>query len=143
MIQIGETTIDLNDPMTLAMVIGGCLLVLLLVLMIFAIRGSVRAARSAEPMAEQMTALGEHLRGLSENQHALSGGLKAVSDAQAAAQAQMVNTLERRLAEVQVKMGETLHGTAQKTARSLGELHTRLETIDKAQTNIEKLSSDV
>ena len=30
-----------------------------------------------------------------------------------------------------------------RTARSLGELQQRLETIDKAQTNIEKLSGDV
>jgi DNA recombination protein RmuC len=40
-------------------------------------------------------------------------------------------------------MSETLHGTATRTARSLGELHQRLETIDKAQANIEKLSGDV
>jgi DNA recombination protein RmuC len=40
-------------------------------------------------------------------------------------------------------MAETLNGTATRTARSLGELHQRLETIDKAQANIEKLSGNV
>ena len=143
MIQIGELTLNFNDPLTLALTIGGVILLLILILMIFAMRNASRAAQAAQPMAEQMGMMGEHLKNLSENQHALGGGLKAVSEAQAAAQAQMVNTLERRLEEVQVKMGESLHGTAQKTARSLGELQTRLETIDKAQTNIEKLSGDV
>ena len=40
-------------------------------------------------------------------------------------------------------MGESLHGSANRTARSLGELQQRLETIDKAQANIEKLSGNV
>ena len=143
MIQIGEFVLDLNDPITLAAVIGAAVLLLLLVLVILSLRASARAARSAEPMAEQISLLGSHLKDLSENQHALGGGLRAVSEAQAAAQASMVTTLEQRLEDVKMKMGETLQGTAQKTARSLGELHTRLETIDKAQSNIEKLSGDV
>ncbi len=40
-------------------------------------------------------------------------------------------------------MGETLSTSATRTAHSLGELQQRLEAIDKAQTNIEKLSGDV
>jgi DNA recombination protein RmuC len=51
--------------------------------------------------------------------------------------------MEQRLAEVQRNMTEALHGTSTRTARSLGELQTRLETIDKAQANIEKLSGNV
>jgi len=143
MIQIGDIELRLDDPYVLGALAGFLILVLLLILAILLLRASARAARSTEPIAQQMSLLGDSLKSLSENQHALGGGLRAVSDAQAAAQAQMVNTLERRLEEVQLKMGESLHGTAQKTARSLGELHTRLETIDKAQTNIEKLSGDV
>ena len=55
----------------------------------------------------------------------------------------MLQVMEQRLAEVQRQMTEALHGTSTRTARSLGELHTRLETIDKAQANIEKLSGNV
>jgi DNA recombination protein RmuC len=40
-------------------------------------------------------------------------------------------------------MGDTLHGSAQRTARSLGDLQQRLEAIDRAQAKIEKLSGDV
>ncbi len=40
-------------------------------------------------------------------------------------------------------MGDSLGQSAIRTARSLGELQQRLETIDRAQTKIEKLSGDV
>ena len=66
-----------------------------------------------------------------------------MSEAQAAAQSNMLTLMEQRLAEVSAKMNEQLHGSATRTARSLGELQQRLETIDKAQENIEKLSGDV
>jgi DNA recombination protein RmuC len=69
--------------------------------------------------------------------------LRAVSDAQATSQAQMLQVMNQRLAEVQKNMGDSLHGTATKTAHSLGELQQRLATIDKAQANIEKLSGNV
>jgi DNA recombination protein RmuC len=47
------------------------------------------------------------------------------------------------LEETTRSMGDSLHGTATRTARSLGALQARLEAIDKAQDNIEKLSGDV
>jgi DNA recombination protein RmuC len=40
-------------------------------------------------------------------------------------------------------MSENLQGSARRTAQSLGELHQRLQAIDKAQDNITKLSGDV
>jgi DNA recombination protein RmuC len=40
-------------------------------------------------------------------------------------------------------MKDTLTGSSEKTTKSLTELQERLATIDKAQTNIEKLSGDV
>jgi DNA recombination protein RmuC len=51
--------------------------------------------------------------------------------------------MEARLAEVTRAMGDSLNTSAVRTARSLGELQQRLETIDRAQTKIEKLSGDV
>ena len=47
------------------------------------------------------------------------------------------------LSEMQDRMKETLHGSSEKTTESLTQLQERLATIDKAQTNIEKLSGDV
>ena len=143
MIQIGDTFIDLSNPITVGVIVGIMLFALLLVLVTLSLRAAGRSARAAEPIAAQIGLLGEHVRSLNDGQNMLAGGLKQVGDAQASSQAQMINVMERRLEEVQQKMGDTLHGTAARTARSLGELHTRLETIDKAQSNIEKLSGDV
>jgi DNA recombination protein RmuC len=66
-----------------------------------------------------------------------------VAEAQAAAQVRLAQAMESRLSEVSRAMGDSLGASATRTARSLGELQQRLETIDKAQVNIEKLSGNV
>ena len=142
MITIGNLTFRLDDPVVLAALAGAALLVLLFVLLIVTMRAAGRSARLAEPMLVQMGALGNRVQSLSDGQHQLAGGLTHVSEAQAAAQAKMLALMEQRLADVSRGMNESLHGTATRTARSLGELQQRLETIDKAQANIEKLSGD-
>ena len=143
MIQIGDTVIDLGDPLTLALVIGGAALLLMLVLIVLAMRAANRSARAVEPLAQHLGCLGERVQGLSDGQHQLAGGLTHVSELQAKAQSQMLEAMERRLEEVQKGMSETLHGTSTRTARSLGELQQKLEQIDRAQAKIEKLSGDV
>ena len=143
MIQFGETQIDLSDPLILALVIGGGILLLMLILIVLAMRAANRSARAVEPLAQHIGGLGQRVQGLSDGQHQLAGGLSHVSEMQAKAQAQMLEAMERRLEDVQKSMGETLHGTSTRTARSLGELQQKLEQIDKAQANIEKLSGDV
>jgi len=143
MIQLGETQIDLSDPLTVLALVGLLALGLLLVLVLRSSSAATRTARAMEPIAHQMGALGNRVQSLSDGQHQLSGGISHVSELQARSQAQMLEVMERRLEEVQRSMGETLHGTSTRTARSLGELQQRLEQIDKAQANIEKLSGDV
>ena len=106
-------------------------------------RAPRRSADAAQPLANHIVALSESVRALDAGQHQLAGGLKLVNEHQAGGQARIMETVERRLEEVQRAMGETLHGTATRTARSLGELQQRLEAIDRAQTKIEKLSGDV
>jgi len=132
--------LDLADPLVLVALAGALLVIVLLV---SAARAARRSAAAAEPLAAHIGALGEAVRGLDQGQHQLAGGLKLVSEHQSNAQARIMESVERRLEEVQRAMGESLHGTATRTARSLGELQQRLEAIDKAQRNIEKLSGDV
>ena len=136
-------TLDLSDPLLIAASIGVVLIILLFALLIWAIRAARRSASAAEPLGSHMGALTEAVRHLDQGQHQLAGGLKMVSEHQASAQARIMESVERRLEEVQRAMGESLHGTSTRTARSLGELQQRLEAIDKAQTKIEKLSGDV
>lgn len=140
MITIGGQAFTWNDPAVLG--IGGALLAVVLLLLL-TLRASARSAASVAPLAQNIGWMAQRVQALSDGQERLAGGLHHVSEAQAASQGQMMRLMETRLAEVQRNMGESLHGTATRTARSLGELHQRLETIDKAQANIEKLSGNV
>jgi len=143
MIQIGDTTLNLSDPLTLAALGAGVLLLLITILLFAAIRAASRSARLTEPLIRQMGDLGQRVQGLSDGQHQLSGGLTHVAEAQSKAQTNMLHLMEKRLAQVQEQMNENLHGSARRTAQSLGELQQRLTAIDKAQENITKLSGDV
>ena len=113
---------------------------LLLVTLLLILR---KSKDSAEPSEVSFSNLKEQIRILADGQQLLTGSLKTIGEVQAASQSKLLNLINERLAEVQNTMGESLQGSATKTARSLGELQQRLETIDKAQENIEKLSGNV
>jgi DNA recombination protein RmuC len=128
--------IDWSDPLFLGLVGGAAFLVLVLILLISVLSAARRTSRMAEPLAAQVVAL-------SQGQQQLVGGLTQVANAQIEAQAKLLQTMEHRLEKVSARMGESLTTSATRTAHSLGELQQRLQAIDKAQTNIEKLSGDV
>jgi DNA recombination protein RmuC len=143
MIQIGGQTYAFDDPKVIAALVGAALVAGLFLLLVLTLRQAARASRLSEPLAFQVGLLGQRVQGLSDGQQQLAGGLSQVSEGAASAQSKLLQLLESRLAEVQRGMTESLSGTATRTARSLGELQQRLETIDKAQANIEKLSGNV
>ena len=162
MITFGEYTLSLDDP---AVLIGLGLIALVLILLILAVRAAGRSARMVEPLARQMAVLGQNVQQLGQGQEQLRGGLQHVSDTQANAQVQVIQTVEARLGavqqhmndrladnamraqraltEMQERMKESLHGSSKQTATSLTQLQERLAAIDKAQDNITKLSGDV
>ena len=116
------------------------ILLLVLGLLVMVLRASGRAAPQ---LMQEMSWISQRVQSLSEGQERLAGGLHHVSEAQSLSQTAMIQLMENRLAEVQRFMGESLTGSSMRTARSLGDLQQRLETIDKAQANIEKLSGNV
>ena len=136
MITVGSITIALDDPRLWA-----AAAVLVLFLLLF--RAVARSSRAVEPLARHLADLDGAVRALNDGQQQLHGGITHVTEAQVAAQARLVQSLEARLAEVTQAMGDSHNTSAVRTARSLGELQQRLETIDRAQVKIEKLSGDV
>ena len=163
MITIGDQTFD---QMTVIIAGGVAFLVILfLVLLIMVVRRAGQSAETVTYVAGQVGRLAQDVSVLGQGQNQLAGNIQTVSDAQANAQVRVIQTMEARLAEVQAKvaekladnalksarslsdlqdrMKETLSGSSEKTTKSLTELQERLATIDKAQTNIEKLSGDV
>ena len=135
-------TLTLPDGVDPLWVAAGAAAFVLLILLL-TLRAAGRAGRMAEPMLRELGWMSQRVQGLADGQERLAGGLTHVSETQAVSKTAMLQLMERRLAQVQAGMAETLTGTATRTARSLGELQQRLETIDKAQANIEKLSGNV
>ncbi|EIE50776.1 DNA recombination protein RmuC [Salipiger aestuarii] len=125
----------LDDPRLLVAGVLG----VILVAMVLSIRAANRAARLSGPLMQ----LARRVEALGEGQERLAGGLHHVTEAQMQSQSAMLDLMERRLADVQGKMSESLYGSARRTAHSLGELQERLKVIDKAQDKITRLSGDV
>jgi DNA recombination protein RmuC len=158
-------SLDLSDPLVIAALAASAVVFLIVILLVVVILRAGRSARMAEQLAQQMGGLGQAVQFLGQGQEQLTGSLRTVSDAQATSQAQVVQAMEVRLAEVQrqmqdrlhenamrsarsmnelqERMNETLKGSAVKTTQSLTQLQERLATIDKAQENITRLSGDV
>ena len=136
MITIGTFSIGWDDPrlwIAVAAILGFLLL----------LRAVSRAGRATEPLIQHLSEVDAAIRALGEGQQRLHGGLTHVAETQAHAQARVSANLESRLAEVTRAMTDSLGANAVRTARGLGELQERLNAIDKAQSNIEKLSSNV
>ena len=98
---------------------------------------------SRNPGADTNKHLQDVLRDLSANQQQIVGSIKVITDTQTTSQAAIIKHVESRLEEIQKSISSSLSGSSVKTAQTLGELQQRLQTIDKAQTNIEKLSGEV
>ena len=165
MISIGDTVLDLSDPFVMAAIGAGILALVALILLVMSVRRAGQTAQATTLMIQQVGRLAQDVSTLNEGQHTLAGNIRTVSDQQATAQTQVIQTMEMRLAEVnaqvaekladnamksarsltemQERMKDSLAGSSEKTTKSLTELQERLATIDKAQTNIEKLSGDV
>jgi len=165
MIEIGDRTFAIGDPLVIGTLAGAAIVLLILLLLALSLRAARKTASMSEPLIWQMNELGKSVQTLGSGQEQLAGGLRSVSDAQQTGQSQMLQQMEQRLAQVQAqmndrlhdnalrsarslaemqeKMNDTLKGGSEKTTKSLTELQERLATIDKAQANIEKLSGDV
>ena len=160
----GQTYL-LSDPLVMGAIGVVFLVLLVLILLIMAVRAAGRSAKMAAPLSQQLGVLGQHVQQLGTHQAQLQGSVQTVSETQANAQTQMIQSMEARLNAVQLNMQEkladnaaksaramvemqermqhSLHGSSKQTTTSLTQLQERLAAIDKAQDNITKLSGDV
>ena len=73
----------------------------------------------------------------------MQGRVQALAEQLAHSQGELQKLLHERLDTVSERMGKSLESTATKTAKSIGEIETRLKVIDEAQKNIKDLSSEI
>ncbi|NIN77068.1 MAG: DNA recombination protein RmuC, partial [Planctomycetales bacterium] len=119
MIQIGDTTLTLNDPLVLG-IIG--LIALVLILLFLAVKRAGQSAALAEPLIQQLGSLGQRVDQLSSGQEQLSGSLTHVVQTQTHSQTQITNLMEQRLGEVQLKLHENLSRVQQSTGENLASM---------------------
>lgn len=149
---------SLNMNSTLILSVG---LFLLFLFLIYLMRRLFTQPENEDTLKTYISQLNQTVQNLNGGQSQLTGSLESLNKAHTMS----VQNMEVRLAEVQRQMSEHLHdnalksarslsdleaqvketltGSSEKTNKSLTQLQERLSTIDKAQSNIEKLSGDV
>jgi DNA recombination protein RmuC len=124
-------------PVTLGRLMLGlaaaALLLLFIVLMLAFRAGRVRREEAYEAMRRTVE--------LEYKLAELSGSLKAFTEQSAHHDAHLARTLDERLDQVSLRLGQGLNETAERTSQSLQSLNERLAVIDTAQRNITELSS--
>lgn len=83
------------------------------------------------------------LKDLQAQNTELAGRLTQIAEDGRKSQSELARTVGDRLDKVSERMGKSLEATASKTAKSMGEIETRLKVIDEAQKNITALSDDI
>jgi DNA recombination protein RmuC len=96
--------------------------------------------RSSSSEGGQMATL---MTQLQEQNSQLAGRLSQMAEDGRKSQAELAKTLADRLDVTNQKMGQSLEASSAKTAKSMGEIQTRLSVIDEAQKNITALSTDI
>ena len=89
-----------NNELVMTICVLGIVLFLIIVLLVFSLRASGRAAKATEPLVNQMLMMGDGLKAMTESQHVLKGGL----DSLASVQSQAMLAMESRLGNVQQQM---------------------------------------
>ncbi|MEX0582476.1 MAG: DNA recombination protein RmuC [Sneathiella sp.] len=126
--------------MEIALIAVIALLLIGLLFLFIKMSKAEKLAITASVNSETLTRLTESLL----NQQAqLEGQLKQMSADTSASRQEINKALSDRLDTVSKRLGDSLSQSAEKTGQSLSELQTRLAVIDKAQSNLTELSSQV
>jgi len=117
---------------------------LILILLFFLyFRRNTGILGSEEKLQEKLFNIQSDLDKVSHQQQQIQGQIKTSGEMNISGQNSINNLMSDRLNKVEKSVSESLNLNLLKTGRYLTEIQERLSVIDKAQTNIEKLSSNV
>ncbi len=117
-------------------IIGGLFLLIIVILNIWLIKSALQKV-STNYVSQNS------FKEVSDMQKELFGAMHNLSENQTVTHSQILSHIESRMGNVQKSIFDTLNTSSTNTAKVLGELQHRLVSIDKAQSNLEKLSGDV
>ena len=122
---------------------GGLIVLLLLGLLLAALRtGQARAAETAAVLARS-EAMERHLAGLMQVQSEMTGRMQTMSEIFGSRTSDLARLVNERLDSTSQRVGQALQETRAKTDEGLSKLHERLAVIDRAQSTMTSLSSEI
>jgi len=122
---------------------GAVIVLLLLAILIFALRGAVKRDALAEVQAIRADDLERQIGGLLQVHAEASGRAQALGEALAGRQAELARVMNERLDAVTHRVGQSMEQSTRSTMEQLRHLHERLAVIDSAHKNLTDLTTQV
>jgi DNA recombination protein RmuC len=135
-----------DTPITLAMAIAGAVGIiglLLLMLLVSAWRTGRSRTEEAEMAEERAQELERHLADMMRIQSEMTGRMQTMSEIFGSRTSDLARLVNERLDTTSQRVGQAMAETRNKTEEGLSKLHERLAVIDRAQSTITTLSSEI
>ena len=133
-------------PVTLATAIaaGVALMALLLVIgLVATMRASRIRAEEAQAALARSAEMERHLASLMQVQSEMTGRMQTMSEIFGSRTSDLARLVNERLDSTSQRVGQALQETRAKTDEGLNKLHERLAVIDRAQSTMTSLSSEI
>lgn len=138
------TFADIAVTLETALLAALSLFALLLIgLVALAWRGYRQRSEEAEREAARSAATERHLADLMRIQSEMTGRMQTMAEIFGTRTSDLARLVNERLDAQGQRVGQAIQETNSKTTESLSKLHERLAVIDRAQTNITALSSEI
>jgi DNA recombination protein RmuC len=133
-------------PVTLGLAVAATL-GLLVVLVLFALIASARSGRAraeeADAAEDRAATLERHLAQMMQVQSEMTGRMQTMSEIFGSRTSDLARLVNERLDTTSQRMGQAMAENRTKTEEGLSKLHERLAVIDRAQSTITTLSSEI
>jgi DNA recombination protein RmuC len=137
---LGDMPISLMQALGAALALIGALLLMLL---ISAWRTGRARAGEAEAADMRARELERHLADMMRIQSEMTGRMQTMSEIFGSRTSDLARLVNERLDNTSQRMGQAMAETRSKTEEGLSKLHERLAVIDRAQSTITTLSSEI
>ncbi|MCF6344805.1 MAG: DNA recombination protein RmuC [Devosiaceae bacterium] len=127
----------------IVLVFIGFIALLLIIMLIILLNASKRRKSDSLILTQRSNEFERHLASLLQVQSEMTGRMQTMSEIFGTRTSDLSRTLSERIDNANQRVGHQLTENREKTEQSLSKLSERLAVIDKAQTNITELSSEI
>ncbi len=127
----------------IVLVFIGFIALLLIIMLVILLNASKRRKSDSLILTQRSNEFERHLASLLQVQSEMTGRMQTMSEIFGTRTSDLSRTLSERIDNANSRVGHQLSENREKTEQSLSKLSERLAVIDKAQTNITQLSSEI